>query len=142
LNLPSNTMRLRILIADDSPQVRRAIVSLLSNAAFCETCREASDSDETLQKATKLLPDVALLDISMPGVSGLETARLLRKLVPGTKVLIITHHDTRQLLPFAREVGAVGCLDKSLLGSELIPALKNILSTRASADEQSHPSHS
>jgi len=142
LNLPSNTTRLRILIADDSPQVRRGIVSLLSYESFCEICGEAADSDETLQKATELLPDVALIDISMPGASGLETARLLRKLVPGTKVLIISHHDSRQLLPFAREVGAIGCLDKSLLGSELIPTLKNVLSTRAQADEQNNPSDS
>jgi|HubBroStandDraft_6_1064221.scaffolds.fasta_scaffold1845041_2 DNA-binding NarL/FixJ family response regulator len=76
---------MRVLIADDNPLVRSGIARLLSGDEDLQVCREASDSNETLQKAGELEPDLVLLDVSMPGMKGLDTARLLRERVPAVK---------------------------------------------------------
>ena len=70
---------MRVLIADDNPLARRGIPRLLSGDKDLQVCGEASDSNETLQKAGELEPDLVLLDVSMPGMNGLDTARLLRE---------------------------------------------------------------
>jgi DNA-binding NarL/FixJ family response regulator len=115
---------MRILIADDNQMIRRGIAAILANDQSLIVCGEAADAEETLQKACDLRPDVVLLDVSMPGTNGLETARLLRQRVPDSKVLIISQHDADQLLPRSLEVGAVGCVDKVRLAADLLPALR------------------
>ena len=94
---------MRILIADDSSLVRRGIAKLLSGDADLEICGEAADSNETLQKVDELRPDLILLDVSMPGMNGLDTAQLLRQNLPALKILIISQHDPHQLLPRSPE---------------------------------------
>ncbi|MDP9159304.1 MAG: response regulator, partial [Acidobacteriota bacterium] len=79
---------MRILIADDSDVVRRAVCELLSSERDLEVCGEAKDGSEALQKARELMPDLILLDISMPGMNGLETARLLQNEVCQAKILV------------------------------------------------------
>lgn len=117
---------MRILIADDNKLVRRGIVGLLSADKGFEVCGEASDSNETLQKAGKLKPDVILLDVSMPGTNGLNTAHLLRQQLPALKILIISQYDPHQLLPRSLEAGAHGCIDKARIGTDLVPTLRNL----------------
>lgn len=73
---------MRVLIADDNPLARRRIARLLSGDKDLQVCGEASDSNETLQKTGELEPDLVLLDVSMPGMNGLDTARLLRESEP------------------------------------------------------------
>ena len=70
---------MRILIADDSDAVRRGVCGILSSEKDLEVCGEAKDGSEALQKARELMPDLILLDISMPGMNGLEVARRLRE---------------------------------------------------------------
>ena len=77
---------MRILIADDNDAVRRGVAGLLSSEAGWKVCGEASNGSEALQKARALLPDLILLDVSMPGMNGLDTARLLRERVPAVKM--------------------------------------------------------
>jgi DNA-binding NarL/FixJ family response regulator len=77
---------MRVLIADDNPLVRRGIARLLSGDEDLQVCGEAPDSNETLQNAGQLEPDLVLLDVSMPGMNGLDTARLLRERVPAVKM--------------------------------------------------------
>lgn len=117
---------MRVLIADDNPLVRRGIVRLLSGDEDLQVCGEASDSNETLQKAGELKPDLILLDVSMPGMNGLDTARLLREKVPAVKILIISQHDSQQLLPRSLEAGANGCVDKAQLATDLLPTLRSL----------------
>jgi len=117
---------MRILIADDNPMVRRGIAALLSSDAECEVCGEAADSPETLSKAGNLRPDLILLDVSMPGASGLETARLLRRQLPSVKILILSQHDPDQLRGPSLEAGAQGCVDKSRVGTDLLFAIKSM----------------
>ena len=117
---------MRVLIADDNELVRRGIVKLLSGDEDLEVCGEASDSSETLQKADELMPDLILLDVSMRGINGLETAQLLRQKRPAFKILIISQHDPNQLLPRSLEAGADGCIDKARMATDLLPTLRNL----------------
>ena len=117
---------MRILIADDNKFVRRGIAGLLAKQDGCELCGEASDSAEAIQKTNELQPDLVLLDVSMPGGNGLETTRVLKQKFPKTKILIITHHDPRQLLPRALELGAIGCVDKARLALDLLPTIRAV----------------
>lgn len=117
---------MRILVTDDNRFVRRGIVGLLAEQEDFEVCGEAADSAESIQKAIELRPDVILLDVSMPGQNGLETASILRQKLPRVKILIITQHDAKQMLPHSLEIGANGCIDKARLGSDLLPAIRSL----------------
>ena len=117
---------MRILIADDNEFVRRGISGLLAQEEDWEVCGEARDSADAIQKAGDLRPDLILLDVSMPGTNGLETARAIKEQLPQTKILIISHHDPKQIQPCSLQVGAVGCVDKARLGIDLLPAIRDI----------------
>lgn len=117
---------MKILIADDNEHVRRGVRNILSSVPGCEICGEAKDGTEALQCAAELQPDLILLDISMPGLSGLEVARLLRDQVPTAAVLIMSQHDPALVLPRALEVGARGCVDKGRLAADLPRAIKSV----------------
>jgi len=120
---------MRILIADDNERVRRGVIDILSSKANWKVCGEAKDGAEAIQMARELLPDLILLDISMPGLSGLEVARLLRQEVPKTKIVIMSQHDPIQLLPRAVEAGGHACVDKSRLGTDLLPTIESVEGT-------------
>jgi DNA-binding NarL/FixJ family response regulator len=117
---------MRVLIPDDNELVRRGIAKLLSADKELEICGEASNSSETFQKVDELMPDVILLDISMPGMNGLNTAQLLRQKRPALKILIVSQHDLNQLLPLSLEAGAHGCIDKVRIATDLLPTLKTL----------------
>jgi DNA-binding NarL/FixJ family response regulator len=119
----------RILIADDNEMIRRAVRGLLSSETTWQICGEAIDGAGTLLKARELLPDLILLDISMPGKNGLEVARLLRQEVPEAKIVVISQHDAMQLLPRVLEAGAHACVDKGRLSMNLIVTIKSIAET-------------
>jgi two-component system response regulator NreC len=118
---------MRILITDDNRLVRSGIAALLSNENLFEICGEAADAGETLQKADELRPDLILLDISMPGMNGLDTAQLLKQRLPDLKILIISQHDSNRLLPRSLAAGAHGCVDKARIATDLLPALKSLM---------------
>src|ERR1700693_6649211 len=117
---------MRILIADDSDVVRRGVCGILSSEKEFEVCGEARDGSEALQKARELLPDLILLDVSMPGMNGLEVARLLRQELPEAKILVISQHDPMHLLPRVVEAGGNACVDKSRLSTDLVASIKSI----------------
>jgi two-component system response regulator NreC len=117
---------MRILIVDDNERVRRGVRTVLSYAANCEVCGEAVDGEDGLRKAREILPDLILVDVSMPGPDGLETTRLLRQALPGVKLIIMSQHDPVQLLPRAIEAGANGCVDKSRLDTDLLATIESI----------------
>lgn len=117
---------MRILVIDDSEIVRRGIVRVLASEPGWVVCGEAEDGTEGIRKARQLSPHLILLDMSMPGLSGLETARLLREELPDVKILILSQQDETLLLPRALQVGAHGCVDKSLLSADLLSKIKSI----------------
>jgi DNA-binding NarL/FixJ family response regulator len=118
---------MRILIADDNERVRRGIAGVLASQKDWEVCGEAEDGTQAIQKAMELRPDLVLLDVSMPGMDGLETARRLRRGQAEMKILVLSQHDPAQLLPQALNAGANGCVDKSRIGADLVRTIKSIL---------------
>jgi two-component system, NarL family, response regulator DesR len=123
---------LRILIADDSEIMRNAIKALISREPTWVVCAEAVDGLQALQQTHETSPDVALLDINMPGVNGLETARRLRREAPDLAIFIMSQNDANILLPGCLQAGANGCLDKSDIAASLAPSLRNIENNRRS----------
>jgi DNA-binding NarL/FixJ family response regulator len=117
---------MRILIADDNEMVRGRLTAILSSLPNCEVCGQAKDGQEAIQRAAELLPDLILLDICMPGLSGLEATRLLRHKVPHAKILIMTQHDPVPFSACALEAGANACIEKIRLGTELPALIKSI----------------
>jgi DNA-binding NarL/FixJ family response regulator len=96
---------LRILIADDHSVVRAGLRALLESRSGWEVCAEASDGRDAVEKAAKLKPHVAVLDIGMPLLNGVETTRRIRSSSPDTEMLILTMHESDEL---ARQVVAAG----------------------------------
>jgi DNA-binding NarL/FixJ family response regulator len=117
---------MRILIVDDNERIRRGVLDILASKKNWNVCGEARDGMEAIRKARELLPDLILLDISMPGLNGLEAARLLRQEVANTKILLMSQYDPIPLLPGAIQAGANGCVDKSRLGTDLLSCIERI----------------
>jgi len=116
-------MRLRILVADDHHVVRTGLRSLLETEKGWEVCAEAANGREAVQKAEELTPDVAVLDIGMPLLGGVEATRQIRKVSPKTEVLILTMHDSEVLIREVLEAGARGYILKDDADRNLIAAV-------------------
>jgi DNA-binding NarL/FixJ family response regulator len=117
------TMPVRILIADDHGVVRKGLRALLDSRRGWKVCAEAANGREAIAKAKTLKPDVAILDIGMPGLGGVEATRQIRKASPNTEVLILSAHGSEKL---AREVlgaGALGYLLKEDADHNLFAAV-------------------
>jgi len=123
-------MPFRILVADDHEIVRRGLVALFDSEPGWEVCGEASDGRQTVEKAQELKPDVVVLDIGMPSLNGLETTRLLKKILPRTKVLILTLHESEQMIREVLDAGAMGFLLKSDAARELVAAVDSLRQNR------------
>ncbi len=116
----------RILLADDHEVVRRGLRSLLENNPGYEISGEAVDGRDAIEKATRIKPDVVIMDIAMPGVDGLEATRRIVKETQQTKVLIMTVDDSEPVITEAFRAGACGYLLKSSAGRELLTALHSL----------------
>ena len=119
-------MTVRILVVDDHPVVRRGIRTLLGGRAEWEIVDEAQDGVEAVDKANRLKPDVILLDVSMPRMDGLEACRRIRKNVPQSEVLMVTQHDSPQMMREAIEAGARGYVVKSNVARDLPAAVEAV----------------
>ncbi|MDP8297378.1 MAG: response regulator transcription factor [Candidatus Orphnella occulta] len=116
-------MSLSILIADDHDVIREGIKNILQGQSDYEVIAEAVDGEEVLTKAEKLKPDILLLDISMPKISGLDVIEQVHHLSPETKIIIITVHKARAYIMKALKAGIKGYLYKGNAGEDLLPAL-------------------
>ena len=117
---------LRILIADDHEKVRWGLRSLLSLRPDWDICGEAVDGRDAVQKARELKPQVAVLDISMPQLNGLEAARQIRKEVPQTEVLIVSQHESSEVIAAAIDAGARGYVVKSDVPRDFLDAVEAV----------------
>lgn len=115
---------LRILIADDHEVARKGIRSLLETHAGWEVCGEAKDGREAVGFASELKPEVFLLDIGMPNLNGLDAARQILTILPEARILILTVHDSEQVVREVLAAGARGFLLKSDTGRELVTAVE------------------
>jgi DNA-binding NarL/FixJ family response regulator len=116
--------QVRILIADDHDSVRASTRRILERSEGLEVVAEAWDGEEAVVLAQLLRPDVAILDILMPKMDGIQAARKIQALSPATAVLMLTVLDDDEFRVSARDAGAVGYLTKSSRGQELIAAVR------------------
>jgi DNA-binding NarL/FixJ family response regulator len=121
-----STKRLRILVADDHELVRRGIRGLLRARRGWTVVGEAMNGLEALEKANRLKPDVAILDISMPDLGGLQATRRIRESVPTTQVVVLTMHESDQMVRRVLDAGALGYVLKSDLATHLVKAVKSV----------------
>jgi DNA-binding NarL/FixJ family response regulator len=115
---------LRILIADDHDLMRRGLKSLIEAHAGWEIVAEAHTGAEAAKKAEELKPDIAILDISMPELNGLEAARRIRKISPRTEILILSVHYSDRLIRDILEAGVRGYVVKSDSDRDLVIAIE------------------
>jgi DNA-binding NarL/FixJ family response regulator len=115
--------KLRILIADDHELVRRGIRGLLRAQGLWKVAGEAASGREAVEKARKLKPDVIILDIGMPDLDGLEATRQIREAAPNTEILVLTMHQSTQMVRRVLEAGARGYVLKSDLAGHLVKAV-------------------
>lgn len=118
-------MPIRVVLADDHALVRQSLKSLLEREGF-QIVAEASDGQEALRHVQSLRPDIAVMDISMPTLNGLEAARQLNLSNPQTKTILLTQHDEEQYLSEALEAGVKGYVLKSQVANDLIQALRQV----------------
>jgi DNA-binding NarL/FixJ family response regulator len=118
--------KLRILLADDHGLVRRGARALLQARHGWRVVGEAANGREAIEKAIDLKPDVAVVDIGMPELDGVEVARQIREAVPHTKVLVLTMHESDHMVRRALDAGARGYLLKSDLTECLVKAVKAV----------------
>ena len=123
-------MTVRILVADDHPVVRHGLRTLLSARPEWEIIDEAEDGMEAVEKAERLKPDVVILDVTMPGMDGLEACRRIRKNAPESQVLIVTQHDSKQMMREALAAGAQGYVVKSEAPRDLLAAVEAVSQQR------------
>ena len=114
----------RILVADDHEVVRRGVCALLQAQQGWEVCGEAITGREAVNEAKRLYPDVVILDIGMPELNGLEAARQIRKEIPHCEVLILTLHESEQVMREVLAAGARGYVLKSDAGRDLVLAVE------------------
>jgi DNA-binding NarL/FixJ family response regulator len=114
----------RILIAEDHEIVRRGIRALLEQHPGWEVCGEAEDGREAVERNQTLRPDLVVLDVGMPNLNGLDAAKQIALHTPLTRVLILTMHDSEQVVRDALAAGARGFLLKSDAGRDLVSAVE------------------
>lgn len=120
--------KVRVLLADDHTLVRAGIRSLLETIQDVEVVCECGDGREALELLAKHRPDVALLDIGMPGLNGIEIARQSGRASPKTKIVILSMHDDRTHVSQAMRAGVAGYLLKGAAVTELPLAIKSVMS--------------
>ena len=117
---------IRILVVDDHEVVRRAICSLLTNDSTLDVVCQTEDGEQALVKAEELQPDLVLLDISLPGISGIEAARRISRVSPNSHIIFLSQHDSLQMVEDALRAGGHGYVAKMDAGSELLKAIRSV----------------
>ena len=117
---------IKILIADDHAVVREGTRHILEQEQGLEVVAEAADGEEAVRLATELKPDVAIIDIAMPNLDGIEATRQIKALCPGITVLILSAYDDDQFVFSLLEAGAAGYLLKDVRGRELVDAVRAV----------------
>lgn len=118
--------KIKVLLADDHPAFREGLSRLLSEQDDLMIVGEAADGEEAVELVNKLKPDVAVVDVAMPKLSGLEAAKRIKEVCPDTAVLIVSAYDDEQYIINAIEAGAAGYLSKSTRVRELTAAIRAV----------------
>src|SRR5579864_7210043 len=114
----------RVLVVDDHLVIRRGVGAILGGCSDWEVCAEAATGREAVAAAARLQPDLVVMDISMPDMNGLEATRQILKNQPRTEVLILSMHESEQIVRDVLASGARGYVLKSDAGDDLVSALE------------------
>lgn len=114
----------RVMLVDDHPMVRKGVRALIEATPGWEVCAEAADGHEALAIAASVRPDIVVMDLSLPKLGGIDATVQMRKLLPAVKILILTMHESDQLVRRAFDAGALGHLLKSDSSEKLMDALE------------------
>ncbi|RLB16519.1 MAG: DNA-binding response regulator [Deltaproteobacteria bacterium] len=117
---------IRVLLADDHQIVRAGLCRIVDDSAEMQVVAEASNGEDALRLAAETSPDVAVIDISMPGLDGLEVVSRLRSVTPKLPILILTMHEEEQYVVRALQVGASGYITKRSAPEELVEAIMKV----------------
>jgi len=117
---------IKVLLADDHSIVRAGLRRIVEESGDMEVIAEAADGREAIQHAHEQLPDVAVIDISMPGLDGLEVISQLRNYYPKLPILILTMHEEGQYVVRAIEAGAMGYITKQSAPEQLVKAIRKV----------------
>jgi DNA-binding NarL/FixJ family response regulator len=117
---------MRIIIADDQDFIRRGLRAVLSEEKDIKVCAEAIDGRDALGKALELKPDVVIMDIIMPRMDGIKATRLLRKVLPETKILSLSQYDIPEMVAEMERAGAAAFVSKLLVWDKLVPSLRRV----------------
>jgi two-component system, NarL family, nitrate/nitrite response regulator NarL len=120
----------RVLVADDQPAIRNRVHLTLASQISVEEFDEAADGKEAVEKTERLHPDLVILDITMPVMNGLEAARRIRAISPQTPILILSMHNSRELVKEAQKIGVRGYVVKAEAGHTLVPAVNAVLNSQ------------
>ena len=115
-----------ILVADDHALVREGIIALLNRHDDIEVLAEAADGKETIDKATKLRPDIVLMDLAMPGLGGLEATLEIKKANPDIKILVLSQYDDKEYISRLLKAKVSGYILKHAVGTDLISAIRAV----------------
>ena len=119
-------MCVRVLVVDDHAIVRRTICELLSRDPTLDVVCQTASGEEAVQKAQELQPDLVLMDISLPGMSGIEAARQVRSVSPKSYIIFLSQHDSLQMANEAMKAGGHGYITKIDAASELLAAIRSV----------------
>jgi NarL family two-component system response regulator LiaR len=128
LNEKLSSNSITIMLADDHPLLRQALRNVLERQPDFKIIAEASDGEEAVRLALERDPNVVIMDINMPRLNGLEAIRQIRAQKPAITVLVLTVHDDSEHVLGVLEAGAAGYLTKSVFGTEVVHAIRSVVS--------------
>lgn len=116
----------KVIVVDDHPMIRRGVQAILNAFPEWQLCGEAENGQEGVRLAEALKPEIIIMDVSMPGLNGLEATQIIHNILPDTKILLLTLHTSTELVRSAFRAGARGYVLKSDAEHELVRALNVI----------------
>jgi NarL family two-component system response regulator LiaR len=120
--------KIKVIVADDHPAFREGLSHLLNREEDIEVIAEASDGEQTVELAKELQPDVALIDVAMPGINGIEAAKQVRSICPQTAIIMLTAYDYQAYILTCLQIRAAGYLLKSSSVAEIVNAIRSAYS--------------
>jgi DNA-binding NarL/FixJ family response regulator len=116
----------RVLIVDDSDIFRRSVRAILESRHGCEVCGEADNGEDAVRFAEELRPDAIVMDISLPGINGIEASRTVRSKLPDAKIVVMSLHTSKELVKAIKDAGASAYVLKSSADPDLVDAINAV----------------
>ena len=132
---------MRILVVDDHELVRKGICTVLATEPAFTVCGEAIDGRDAVAKAKALLPDVVVMDVSMPNMDGLEATRQIKHLLPDTEIVVVSQFEAPEMMRHAQSAGARAYIVKTAISTDLLAAIAKVSETELSPETATAKQH-